>query len=90
MSRATTAAAVLGVVAMAGGAPACAQPPVGIVRPSDESNLTPRQLGAQLYAGNCASCHGIDGRGVSPPRPGAGAGAILAAGPSARVPRTSI
>jgi mono/diheme cytochrome c family protein len=83
MRRAATAA-VLAILMAAGGPPARAQPPVGIVRPSDESQLTPQQLGAQLYAGNCASCHGIDGRGVSPPQPGAGAGAIRAAGPSLR------
>ena len=31
-----------------------------------------RSTGAQLYAANCASCHGIEGRGVPVPRPGAG------------------
>jgi ubiquinol-cytochrome c reductase cytochrome c subunit len=30
------------------------------------------QLGAQLYAANCSTCHGIDGSGISKPRPGAG------------------
>src|SRR5205823_13364089 len=30
------------------------------------------ELGAELYAGNCASCHGIRGEGVLAPRPGAG------------------
>ena len=34
-----------------------------IVRPVDESGLTPAQLGEQLYAGNCLRCHGIAGRG---------------------------
>lgn len=52
---------------------ASAQPPPGIVRPSNEAGLTPAQLGAQLYAGNCASCHGVDGRGIATPRPGTGA-----------------
>jgi quinol---cytochrome-c reductase cytochrome c subunit len=34
-----------------------------IVRPVDESRLSPAQLGEQLYAGNCLRCHGIAGRG---------------------------
>ena len=42
-----------------------AQPPSGISRPQDEGRLTNDQLGAQLYAGNCASCHGVGGQGVS-------------------------
>jgi ubiquinol-cytochrome c reductase cytochrome c subunit len=73
MRRATLAAVVLAAL-MAGVAPraARAQPPVGIVRPADEAGLTVPQLGAQLYAGNCASCHGVSGSGVRPPRPGAG------------------
>lgn len=36
-----------------------------IVRPVDESRLTPAQLGEQLYAGTCLRCHGIAGRGTS-------------------------
>ncbi len=30
------------------------------------------QLGAELYAGNCATCHGIAGSGITQPRPGRG------------------
>jgi ubiquinol-cytochrome c reductase cytochrome c subunit len=73
------AAAVLFLaVALAG--PARAQPRSGIARPNNENLLSLRELGAQLYAGNCASCHGINGRGVRSPRPGAGA--VLGRGPS--------
>jgi ubiquinol-cytochrome c reductase cytochrome c subunit len=49
-----------------------AQPQVGIVRPTTEPSVSSRALGAQLYAGNCASCHGISGSGINSPRPGAG------------------
>jgi ubiquinol-cytochrome c reductase cytochrome c subunit len=59
-----------------------AQPPSGIVRPTQEPAAPSAQLGAQLYAGNCASCHGIDGSGIAAARPGAGG--ILGAGPSLR------
>jgi ubiquinol-cytochrome c reductase cytochrome c subunit len=57
-----------------------AQPQSGIVRPSPEPSAPSAQLGAQLYAGNCSTCHGIDGSGITEPRPGAGG--ILGAGPS--------
>ncbi len=61
---------------------AAAEPQSGIVRPSTESPTPSRQLGAELYAGNCASCHGIDGSGINTPRPGAGG--IPGAGPPLR------
>ncbi|MFL5865719.1 MAG: c-type cytochrome [Thermoleophilaceae bacterium] len=60
------------VVMLAVAAPAQAQPRGGISRPPNESSLSLRELGEQLYAGNCASCHGVDGRGIRSPRPGAG------------------
>ncbi len=53
-----------------------------IVRPADQRGLSQRELGEQLYAANCSSCHGIDGRGVGATRPGASA--LSAAGPSLR------
>jgi ubiquinol-cytochrome c reductase cytochrome c subunit len=59
-----------------------AQPQSGIVRPTTEPSMPSVQLGAQLYAGNCASCHGIAGSGISSPRPGAGN--IHGAGPPLR------
>ena len=68
---------------MAAGAVICttaaAQPQNGIVRPTTEPAAPSVTLGAQLYAGNCASCHGIAGSGISSPRPGAGD--ILGEGP---------
>jgi quinol---cytochrome-c reductase cytochrome c subunit len=75
------AAFVAVMLAAALPAAARAQPPVGIVRPDNEAGLTPAQLGAQLYAGNCASCHGVDGSGVVTARPGAG---VEGAGPPLR------
>ena len=59
-----------------------AQPQSGIVRPAQEPPKPTVQLGAELYAGNCASCHGIDGSGIYAPR--RGAGGIVGAGPSLR------
>lgn len=61
---------------------AVAQPQTGIVRPTTEPSTPSVALGAQLFAGNCASCHGIAGSGISAPRPAAGD--ILGAGPSLR------
>jgi ubiquinol-cytochrome c reductase cytochrome c subunit len=63
-------------------AAARAQPPSGIVRPDNEAGLTPTQLGAQLYAGNCAACHGVDGSGIISSRPGSGH--VEGAGPPLR------
>ncbi len=56
-----------------------AQPQSGIVRPTVEPAAPSPQLGAQLYAGNCATCHGIAGAGINSPRPGAGG--VVGAGP---------
>ena len=71
---------MIAVLALA--APAIAQPPSGIVHVRHERSKSSRELGAELYAGNCASCHGVDGRGIQRPRPGAGN--IEGAGPSLR------
>ncbi len=65
---------------LAGGAQS--QPPSGIVRPTTEPSHASIELGAELFAGNCASCHGIAGSGITSPRPGAGA--VLGQGPSLR------
>ncbi len=73
------AAWLLGLVAVA---VAGAQPQSGIVRPTTEPSTPSVQLGAELFSGNCASCHGISGSGISSPRPAAGD--ILGAGPSLR------
>jgi quinol---cytochrome-c reductase cytochrome c subunit len=47
-------------------------PPAGIVRPSVPPGTPLLELGRQLFAGNCASCHGARGQGVPAPRPGLG------------------
>jgi ubiquinol-cytochrome c reductase cytochrome c subunit len=53
------------LIVLVAAAPAHAQPYSGISRPGNENALTPIQLGAALYAGNCSSCHGIAGAGTS-------------------------
>src|SRR5438105_12281072 len=60
-------------VALTFAVPAAAAPRP-IVRPADESG-PPLRLGAELYAGNCAVCHGIDGSGtgIAPSLHGVGA-----------------
>jgi ubiquinol-cytochrome c reductase cytochrome c subunit len=56
--------AILLVLVPVAATPAHAQPPSGISHPADENALSPIQLGASLYAGNCAQCHGVAGRGT--------------------------
>jgi ubiquinol-cytochrome c reductase cytochrome c subunit len=60
-----------------------AQPPSGIVHPHARPGESQLELGSQLYAANCLSCHGVGGIGVPAPR-SAGAGGIEAMGPSLR------
>jgi ubiquinol-cytochrome c reductase cytochrome c subunit len=60
---------------------AAAQLASGIARPENENQLSDAQLGAQLYAGNCATCHGIAGEGSTGKR---GTGDIEGEGPSLR------
>jgi ubiquinol-cytochrome c reductase cytochrome c subunit len=80
-AAAALVAVALALTALA--ATAHAQPPTGIARPdaAQERTLSPLQLGAQLFAGNCASCHGGDGRGITPTGQQRGAGNV-GAGPS--------
>ncbi|TMK42354.1 MAG: c-type cytochrome [Actinobacteria bacterium] len=75
--------ALAATVALGGGV-AEAQPPIGIVRPAHEQGQPLSLLGRELYAGNCASCHGIDGRGVGSLAPQRGVGAVKGLGPSLR------
>jgi ubiquinol-cytochrome c reductase cytochrome c subunit len=63
---------------------AAAQPPSGIVHPEHEAGQSLRELGAQLFAGNCASCHGSNGQGIRTPRPNSGSGDITGLGPDLR------
>jgi ubiquinol-cytochrome c reductase cytochrome c subunit len=75
--------AAVGLVLFALAGAATAQPPSGIVHPTPERGKSPRELGSELFAANCVSCHGIDGRGIQMPRPG-GAGDLTGQGPSLR------
>lgn len=61
--RVATALAVAATAFSLFAALARAQPPGGVVHPDPDGK--PRlQLGAELYAANCAACHGTDGQGV--------------------------
>jgi ubiquinol-cytochrome c reductase cytochrome c subunit len=73
---------LLGALALA--AIAHGQPPSGLARPADEGSASPLELGAELYAGNCASCHGVAGRGILANPTHQGAGGIRGRGPSLR------
>ncbi|MGI8712603.1 MAG: c-type cytochrome [Solirubrobacteraceae bacterium] len=82
VNRLRRVAIVASIASLTAAGSALAQPQNGIVRPTTEPSTPSRQLGAQLYAGNCASCHGIGGSGIKVPRPGAGN--IMGAGPPLR------
>src|SRR5436305_15333091 len=77
--------ALIGLIAstavLLSGAAGHGQPPSGISRPDFEGNKNPAQLGQELFAANCASCHGVRGRGVLGPAQN-GAGQVSARGPS--------
>jgi len=78
-------AAVLAAGALAGLAGAtAAQPPSGIVHPEGERVMSLRELGRQLFAGNCSSCHGSMGHGIIAPRPNTGVGDTTGQGPDLR------
>ena len=77
MTRRVTATVLFAVLLVA--AVAYAQLPNGVDRPGNETGLSQRDLGAQLYAANCSFCHGIGGEGV--PKPSTIGGATVA-GPS--------
>jgi ubiquinol-cytochrome c reductase cytochrome c subunit len=81
-ARRRMCAVTLGLALATAAGVAVAQPRYGIVRPTSEPASPSVQLGAELYAGNCATCHGIAGGGVTTPR--VGAGAILGQGPALR------
>lgn len=70
------------LLALATAAMAVAQPQSGIVRPTFEPVKPSLKLGAELYAGNCSTCHGIAGSGITKGR--LGAGHILGEGPPLR------
>jgi ubiquinol-cytochrome c reductase cytochrome c subunit len=65
--------------------PAAADPPdYGIVHAQAPPGAPLQEVGRQLYAGNCATCHGSDGRGIRRPAPARGAGAQTGQGPPLR------
>jgi ubiquinol-cytochrome c reductase cytochrome c subunit len=72
------------LLALAIAAIASAQPPNGISRPSNEDSLSTAELGAQLYAGNCAACHGVAGQGVRANQSARDTGNVRGEGPSLR------
>jgi ubiquinol-cytochrome c reductase cytochrome c subunit len=82
MRRRWKIALVVWLAGLAAAALAEAQPQSGIVRPTLEPAQPSVQLGAQLYAGNCSTCHGIAGQGIAHPR--IGAGGVIGAGPPLR------
>lgn len=63
---------------------AAAEPPPPIVRPANPEQLSHRELGAELYAANCATCHGSNGEGVGVRAPQRGAPVQEGIGPPLR------
>jgi len=80
--RQALVAAVL-VAGLGAATVALAEPPSGVVHAPGGAGQSQRQLGAGLFAANCASCHGPMGEGVQRPN-NRGAGDITAQGPSLR------
>lgn len=76
LAGALAAAAVLAMPASA----AASRPPT-IVRPPDEAHLSDQELGRQLFAANCSTCHGSRGEGVSATAPQRGSTAGQGEGP---------
>lgn len=78
---------LLPIVAAALGMPATAAadpPPSGIVHVRVPPGTPLVQYGKQLYGGNCVTCHGGDGRGVTFRTRGEGSGAVAGLGPRLR------
>jgi ubiquinol-cytochrome c reductase cytochrome c subunit len=72
-------ATILALATLSAAATAFAASQNGIVRPVAEPAHATVKLGESLFNANCASCHGIDGRGVAVAR--RGAGGVAGAGP---------
>jgi len=72
-------AVLLGALALA--AAAVAQPPSGVTHAPGGPQQKEMQLGAGLFAANCASCHGFRGEGVLEPSE-SGVGDVSGQGPS--------
>ncbi len=65
-------AALVSLALLGGAGIALAASQNGIVRPASEPARPTLQLGRELFAANCASCHGALGQGIYRQRPGAG------------------
>jgi ubiquinol-cytochrome c reductase cytochrome c subunit len=74
---------LLAVCCVLPAANAPAQSPNGIVHPEGNGRAGSVERGAELYAGNCLSCHGVAGAGIATPREN-GSGDLTGAGPSLR------
>ena len=73
-----------GVWALVASGVATAQPPSGIVHAHRKAGMSKVEFGRELFAGNCSSCHGSKGQGISPARPDTGSGGIAGEGPDLR------
>jgi ubiquinol-cytochrome c reductase cytochrome c subunit len=81
-ARRTGLAIVLALCAGLPGPAVAEPPPSGIVHP-EGGGRSALERGAELYAGNCLSCHGVAGAGIQTPRPN-GSGDLTGSGPSLR------
>jgi ubiquinol-cytochrome c reductase cytochrome c subunit len=79
-------AVLIAVVALAlpAAAPASIPPPYGLVQANAPSSTSLRDLGYQLYAGNCSICHGPNGEGFVKQKLQNLSGAVVGQGPSLR------
>jgi ubiquinol-cytochrome c reductase cytochrome c subunit len=76
--------ALLVLAAAAVPAVAIAQPPSGVVQTEREPGQSLAEWGGELFAANCASCHGPEGEGASPDDPIHGVGGVVGYGPDLR------
>ena len=74
--------ALVVVLALPASAAASIPPPYGIVQANAPPSTPLRELGAQLYAGNCAVCHGPNGAGFVTQPVQRVSGAAVGKGPS--------
>jgi ubiquinol-cytochrome c reductase cytochrome c subunit len=79
LRRALTVVLAAGAVASAPSAAYAGSPPP-IVRPANEA-ASPQELGRQIFAGNCSTCHGSIGQGVAGPVPQGGSTVSKGLGP---------
>jgi ubiquinol-cytochrome c reductase cytochrome c subunit len=81
MSARLLVAVLLLALALPGLAVASVPPPYGIVDANAPPGTPLLELGYQLYAGNCSTCHGPNGEGIVEAKPGLGSGGILGKAP---------